>query len=313
MDVSFANEDLESVITQQLASLGSLIDDKKLKVEIAARHDDGLVAYFDSKLITQVVVNLLSNAIKFSPLEGRLIIDYGTKPAMRNGFKQPVAYFSLTDEGIGIPAAEVKSIFDRFVEGSHTRSKSGGTGLGLTISHEIIKLHGGVIWAESPPQNAEKGTRMEFQIPLSTSQGELVQLEWTAESSVGIPVLDRHHKKIFAIINQLIETPELAVNDDDFHRHLMELNHYVEYHLKYEEDLFSKSGYPFSLEHKLKHESFIENLSMLSLHVSRKDPMAKQQLLTFLIEWWQEHIMHEDKKYAAHLFDYLYGESSPAA
>ena len=72
---------------------------------------------------------------------------------------------SVVDEGIGIPEAEIESVFDQFVQSSKTRSDKGGTGLGLPISKEIIELHKGQIWAESPPAGKEIGSVFYFKIP----------------------------------------------------------------------------------------------------------------------------------------------------
>ena len=58
----------------------------------------------------------------------------------------------IFNEGVGIPAEELESIFDKFVQSSKTRTGAGGTGLGLAICREIIQQHGGKIWAENTPE-----------------------------------------------------------------------------------------------------------------------------------------------------------------
>jgi signal transduction histidine kinase len=118
---------------------------------------------FDKKLITQVVVNILSNGIKFSPENSSIYIS--TRNEQIGSTEMLV--FSVIDEGIGIPDDELDDVFDSFVQSTKTRSDSGGTGLGLPISSEIIELHQGKIWAESPPENKTIGTALIFQIPLT--------------------------------------------------------------------------------------------------------------------------------------------------
>jgi signal transduction histidine kinase len=57
----------------------------------------------------------------------------------------------VRDQGVGIPEAELESVFDKFVQSSATKSGAGGTGLGLAICREIVSQHGGRIWAEPNP------------------------------------------------------------------------------------------------------------------------------------------------------------------
>ena len=71
---------------------------------------------------------------------------------------------SVTDQGVGIPQAELESIFDKFVQSSQTKTGSGGTGLGLSICKEIVQDHGGRIWAQSSATGSS-GSIMRFVLP----------------------------------------------------------------------------------------------------------------------------------------------------
>ncbi|MEO8678409.1 MAG: response regulator [Vicinamibacterales bacterium] len=98
--------------------------------------------------LRQVVTNLVGNALKFTP-QGHVFI------AVREDARQDgrtTLHVSVTDTGIGIPAAQHESIFAAFrqADGSTTR-RFGGTGLGLTISASLVHLMGGRIWVESEP------------------------------------------------------------------------------------------------------------------------------------------------------------------
>ncbi len=96
----------------------------------------------DSRAIEQVLVNLLNNALKYSPTESTIYVT-----ARRMGRE---AELRVTDQGPGIPADMLESIFEHFrqVDTSDTRQQ-GGTGLGLPICRGIVSQHGGRIWAES--------------------------------------------------------------------------------------------------------------------------------------------------------------------
>ena len=95
----------------------------------------------DPDRMLQVITNLLSNAVKFSP-EGATV-----SVTLREGSSGVT--ISVIDQGRGIPADKLDSIFDRFqqVDASDSRQK-GGSGLGLAICRTIIQQHGGRIWAE---------------------------------------------------------------------------------------------------------------------------------------------------------------------
>ncbi|MBW4575420.1 MAG: PAS domain S-box protein [Aphanothece sp. CMT-3BRIN-NPC111] len=110
----------------------------------------------DRDRIIQVLTNLLSNAIKFS--------SPGTKVWLTAQKQGQEVVFQVTDQGRGIPADKIESIFERFqqVDASDSRQK-GGTGLGLAISRHIVQQHGGVIWVTS---TVNQGSSFYFTLPL---------------------------------------------------------------------------------------------------------------------------------------------------
>ncbi|QFS83758.1 Alkaline phosphatase synthesis sensor protein PhoR [Roseivivax sp. THAF40] len=99
-------------------------------------------ARFDSKRIDQVIVNILSNAVKFSNESGAVTISMMTKG--------PFVRLSIKDDGIGIPEEAREKVFEEFqqINSSSTRAHE-GTGLGMTISKQIMKAHQGSIDFES--------------------------------------------------------------------------------------------------------------------------------------------------------------------
>jgi CheY-like chemotaxis protein len=102
----------------------------------------------DAARLNQILVNLVGNAIKFTA-DGSVELSAG--PAGSTGEYVDVR-FTVSDTGIGIPAAKQRLIFDAFTQadGSTTR-QFGGTGLGLSISKRLAELMGGRIWVESEP------------------------------------------------------------------------------------------------------------------------------------------------------------------
>jgi signal transduction histidine kinase len=109
----------------------------------------------DRRRLAQVVDNLLSNAVKFSPDGGLIIVRvaYRAGPASGPGLgdvARQCALLEVIDQGIGIPAAEIDHIWQRFyqVDGSSTR-RFGGMGLGLSIVRGIVEAHGGAVQVRS--------------------------------------------------------------------------------------------------------------------------------------------------------------------
>ena len=150
---------IKKLIEDVLHFLSALINQRHLIIETNDIAES--TANIDVDLMTQVFTNLLSNAIKFSPQNGKIkLISHLQKDEL---------FFSIEDEGVGVPADEFESIFDSFVQSTKTRSDSGGTGLGLPITKEIIELHGGEIWVESPPRDKENGSVFSFRIPVAQS------------------------------------------------------------------------------------------------------------------------------------------------
>ena len=112
--------------------------------------------YADPDRILQALTNLISNAIKFSPAGGTIFLT-------ANQIDENEARFVVHDQGRGIPADKLETVFERFrqVDASDSR-EMGGTGLGLAICRSIIQQHGGRIWATSPPGH---GAFFHFTLP----------------------------------------------------------------------------------------------------------------------------------------------------
>lgn len=109
----------------------------------------------DKDRIGQVLINLINNAIKYSPQANKVIVNLAQDNRK--------AIVKIKDYGIGIDRKNQKKIFQRFyqVDGSH-RDATSGLGIGLYVSTEIVKRHGGNLWVES---TKGKGSTFSFAIP----------------------------------------------------------------------------------------------------------------------------------------------------
>jgi signal transduction histidine kinase/DNA-binding response OmpR family regulator len=116
--------------------------------------------YVDRDMWEKVLLNLISNAFKFT-FEGGIAVSVRVEPGGH------AAIVQVRDTGIGIPESELPRLFERFhrVEGSRGRSFE-GSGIGLALVHELVKLHGGQIEVDSKPG---RGTSFAIRLPFGTA------------------------------------------------------------------------------------------------------------------------------------------------
>lgn len=121
----------------------------------------------DPTRLKQILTNLINNAIKFTS-QGEIFIQVEVQNRSEKEF---TLRFSIRDTGIGIPEEKITTIFDWFVQadGSTTR-QYGGTGLGTTISKQLVELMDGTIGVKN---NAEQGCTFWFSIPFQKSEAVL--------------------------------------------------------------------------------------------------------------------------------------------
>jgi len=110
----------------------------------------------DAKMVYRVVVNLIGNAVKYND-KPQLHLDFQLEEAVDD---PNTIHVSVRDNGPGIEEGQLDHIFDVFYRIDASRNKDiGGSGLGLSISRQLIEAHGGKIWAES---ELGKGTTFHF-------------------------------------------------------------------------------------------------------------------------------------------------------
>lgn|GEM_PF-5195850 len=165
MEVDIKANDIKMIIQNVMDESEGLYKEGVKNLEVVFEEPDiDPTAEFDFLRITQVISNLLGNAIKYSK-QGKITLRLANAPLeLKDKTQVPGLLFSISDEGIGIPADELEAVFEKFTESSNTKKQSGGTGIGLAICQDIIALHSGRIWAEN---NKDKGSTFIFIIPLT--------------------------------------------------------------------------------------------------------------------------------------------------
>ncbi len=146
---------LRDCIADSLHTLTARADGKGLTLlcRVAPDVPDAVVG--DHGRLRQILINLVGNAIKFTG-RGEVSVEV----TLASGAGESVAlHFRVADTGIGIPADKQSAVFEPFEQAdASTTRKSGGTGLGLTISRKLVELMGGRIWVESPRADLPPGS-----------------------------------------------------------------------------------------------------------------------------------------------------------
>ena len=155
----------EFAVRESLEYCLSMVRERALKQRVRLSLDvDPEVGLLDADRLRfrQVLLNLLSNAVKFTPEGGRVDV--------RASIRDQDLVVEVADTGPGVAAEDRQRIFDAFQQGARHPEQAEGTGLGLTLSKQILELHGGRIWVES---EAGKGSTFGFALPIVSGEPAL--------------------------------------------------------------------------------------------------------------------------------------------
>jgi len=177
--------DLRENVAETLKTLAMRAHEKGLELACEIGSDVPECVVGDPGRIRQIFVNLVGNAIKFTE-RGEVVVRVDLEAATDESVR---LHASVTDTGIGIPKEKLGLVFQAFTQadGSTTR-QYGGTGLGLTISQQLVQMMNGRIWAES---ELGRGSTFHFTLALgrpTRRQAEEVRL--TGRASGGLELLE---------------------------------------------------------------------------------------------------------------------------
>jgi len=184
MDIEVIEFSLEQMLRETMKTLAFRAHQKNLELMLHIAQDVPERLQGDPGRIRQVLVNLVGNAIKFTD-KGEIEVSVITLAADMAGIAE--LQFSVRDTGIGIPREKFKVIFESFSQAdTSTTRKYGGTGLGLTISAQLIELMGGRIWPES---RQGEGSTFFFTLSLPAISGSPLATYQSTGQITGMPVL----------------------------------------------------------------------------------------------------------------------------
>lgn len=181
MELDEVEFNIQEEIHKAISIITQAAKQKGISVEEYYSDDLPQKVYGDPTRYRQIVLNLLSNAVKYTD-EGKITISTKVNSKFSNAIE---LLTSVEDTGNGIPSEKIPMLFEPYVQVKSKKGKKEGTGLGLVISKEFVKLMGGDIKVES---KIGVGSKFTFTVKLKTSlepQSDLLQSTETKESKNG--------------------------------------------------------------------------------------------------------------------------------
>jgi len=171
LSLKVSRSDITQALKGMVMSFQSFAEKKKINFKYLFP-DQEIQAFFDHDKLEKIVYNLLSNALKFTPEKGQVMFELSffsnkKKKKLPTRFRKitgQIICITVTDTGPGIAKEDLSHIFDRFyqVDSRHNRN-SEGTGLGLSLSKELVELHHGKI---SVGSELGKGSNFKIYLPI---------------------------------------------------------------------------------------------------------------------------------------------------
>lgn len=168
--LEITKSDIVSVVKGVTMSFQSKADEKHLKLEVSSNLNAHYTC-FDLEKLETILINLISNAFKFTPENGHVKVSL---EILENNQQKEHCKIIVTDTGQGITDTDIKNIFNRFYQSTNPRDgKYDGSGIGLALTQELVKLHKGSIEAVS---KEDQGTSITVLLPIGKSHFNEIEL-----------------------------------------------------------------------------------------------------------------------------------------
>lgn len=171
-----AQGDVMQYIYNTALCLKPLMDKKHLKFSIEC-NPQSMMGWIDTDKLDKIIYNLLSNAAKYTE-KGEVSLQVWTS---RN---YDHIYIKVRDTGSGIPKEKMRNLFQRYYDGEYRQHQTIGTGLGLALTRDLVRLHKGTISCESVEG---QGTTFSLKIPITKDAFRPDQIDEKHEISMNIP------------------------------------------------------------------------------------------------------------------------------
>lgn len=186
--------DVMKYIQETAHCLEPLMQQKNIEFTIHC-NPVSMLGWIDTDKVDKIIFNLLSNAAKYTGTDGKVIIDVSTNRTYDH------ITIRVSDNGSGIPKDKMKYLYTRFYDGDYRRNRTIGTGLGLSLTRDLVFLHKGNIQCDSI---VGQGTTFLVELPISKKAFGFTQIDENQIVEVKSPSSD---------IIDLPQTPQIVPTD----------------------------------------------------------------------------------------------------
>lgn len=152
-----SRRNLISFIEEACENIRPMAEHQQVTLSLEKPKTEGM-AWFDADKMDKIIYNLLSNAIKYNKVGGKIDVSLS--------LSKEQAVITISDNGIGMSKEKMKHLYTRFFDGDYRKQNQSGTGIGLSLTHDLVKLHHGNIQCES---QEGKGTTFTITLPIRKS------------------------------------------------------------------------------------------------------------------------------------------------
>ena len=207
-----ARGDLSQFVAKECESIRPMAGSKNEEL-IVACPTEGIDAWFDKDKIDKILYNLLSNAVKYNKEGGRITVTLTADKRQ--------ATLQVSDEGIGISKDKMKHLYTRFLDGDYRRMNTHGTGIGLSLTRNLVVLHHGKIDCQS---REGEGTTFTVTFPITRTAYSEDEIDLTADNwAIDAQQTDQMEEQLLLADNEP-ESEDNAV-EKDYSMLIVEDNH----------------------------------------------------------------------------------------
>ena len=197
--------DVMGYIRNTAQSIIPLMAKKHLKFSVKCQ-PESMMGWIDTDKLDKIIFNLLSNSAKYTTGENGLV-----ELNVRTNDRYDRIFIEIRDNGCGIPESRKKHLFELFYDGEYRRFNTMGTGLGLSLTRELVYLNNGTISYES---EEGKGTTFYITLPINKESFDLTQIDEKNKVDINKPmsaVLDLEEEESL-LGNDFVLTDKISKN-----------------------------------------------------------------------------------------------------
>lgn len=162
-----SRKDLSLFVKNACESIRPMAEHQQITIHTNIPKGECMV-WFDADKVDKILYNLLSNAIKYNHVGGQIDVSLSIDREM--------AKIVVSDNGIGMSKKKLKNLYTRFFDGDYRQQNMPGTGIGLSLTHDLVQLHRGSILCES---EEGKGTTFTLKLPIRKSDYQDSEIDTT--------------------------------------------------------------------------------------------------------------------------------------